>query len=171
MSEPKLNKLRLKPVNGEWQEGEAWQAYRKVYVETYVSGTPITDWHGRLVKFGRDAFKHAFTETARYREGMDHDAELSFIRAERMLWIKEVLAGNGGLTRVYRETLQDDRGNRRKRRRVYFVVNEMYVVVLDEPDDAAKPLQFVTAFRTTDPSYEQQIKRKKGIFIEEKKPA
>jgi len=171
MAERKLQKLRLKPA-----DGDLWKAYRKVYLETYVKDAAgqavlITDWHGRQVKFGHDAFRHAFTETARFREGMDHEAELSEIRAQRVLWIKDVLAGEAGLTRVYREHIDDPRGGRRKRRRIYFVVDELYVVVLDEPEDGAKALQFVSAFPTTDPQYERQIKAKRGIFVEEKKPA
>ena len=144
------------------------------WLQTYVKDAAghavlITDWRGRQVKFGHDAFRHAFTETARLREGLDHEIELSEIRAQRVLWIKEVLAGEAGLTRVYREQPDAPRGGRRKRRRVYYVVDERYVVVLDEPEDASQPMHFVTAFVTTDMQYEQQIKRKRGVLLEEKK--
>lgn len=159
--------LRLKP-----EDGNLWNAYRRVFNETYVrdtNGNPpsFTDWSGRPVKFGADSFTHAFTRNPNFRQGLDHAAELDRQRAERMLWIREVLNASAGTLRRYAEQFKE--GGKPKRRRIFYVVEEAYVVVLNEPPDTNQPLQFISAFPTVSRDYEREIKRKNGALMEEKR--
>lgn len=159
--------LRLKPA-----DGDLWHAYRRVFIETYVRDTngkePIfNDWTGRRVKFGPDNFEHAFTRNPGFRQGSNYTVELDPHRAERMLWIREVLGQTAGTLRRYAEQFHEQ--GRKKRRRVFYVVEEAYVVVLDEPEDGAKPLQFVSAYPTAGRDYEREIKRKGGALMEERR--
>lgn len=159
--------LRLKP-----QDGDLWKAYHQVFIETYVcdanGNVPIfTDWTGRQVKFGADSFKHAFTRNPHFRQGLNHVAELDRLRAERLLWIGEVLNASAGTLRRYTEQFKED--GKPKRRRVFYVVEEAYVVVLNEPLDTNQPLQFVTAYPTGSRDYEREIKRKNGALMEERR--
>lgn len=167
MAEHLWKLLRLKP-----EDGDLWKAYRRVFIETYVrdaSGNtpPFSDWSGRPVKFGVDGFAHAFTRNPNYRQGLDHVAALDRQRAERMLWIREVLNASAGTLRRYAEQFKE--AGRPKRRRVFYVVEESYVVVLNEPPDAEQPLQFVTAYPTANRDYEREIKRKNGALMEERR--
>ncbi len=88
-------------------------------------------------------------------------------RAQRVLWIKEVLAASAGDIRQYREQFMQDGGT--KRRRVFYVVEEAYVVVLDEPPDNDAPLQFVSAYPTAGRDYQKEIKRKGGMLIDSRR--
>lgn len=130
-------------------EGDALiNAYRQTYIETYVRSANgnfhnHTDWTGAPVKFPPWQFDHAFTATDRFREGMDHD-QFSLSRLQRLLWIKEVLAGNAGTIRRYAQVRKDSRGKPVKRR-TFIVCEEHYVVVLNDPAAPGRPLQFVTA--------------------------
>lgn len=56
-----------------------------------------------------------------------------------------------------------------KRRQVFYVVEEAYVVVLNEPSDPNAPLQFVTAYPTSDRGYDREIKRKGGVLIDSRR--
>lgn len=159
--------LRLKPA-----DGDLWKAYRKVFVETYVRDAAgnepmLTDWRGRRVMFYASNFKHAFTRNPNFREGLDHKVELDERRAQRVLWIKEVLAASAGDIRQYREQFMQDGGT--KRRRVFYVMEEAYVVVLDEPPDSDAPLQFVSAYPTAGRDYQKEIKRKGGMLIDSRR--
>ena len=131
-------------------------AYRNAYIETYVRASDgsqrvFSDWTGAQVTFSFRAFDHAFSSTIGFREGLDHDS-FSLSRAKRMLWIKEVLAGNTGTIRRYRQERNTDRG-RRAKRRTFVVCEENYVVVLNDPCKEGAPFQFVTAFYAADQDY------------------
>jgi hypothetical protein len=159
--------LRLKPA-----DGDLWKAYRHVYIETYVrDGNGVEphfqDWRGRPIKFGIDAFKHAFTRNPNFREGLNHSNELDLRRAERVLWIKEVLAVSAGTISLYREQFQQD--GKPKRRKLFYVIEEAYVVVFNEPSDPNAPLQFVSAYPTSDRDYVREIRRKNGALIEQRR--
>lgn len=159
--------LRLKPA-----DGDLWKAYRRVYVETYVRDKDgveplFHDWRGRPVKFGSDAFTHAFTRNPNFREGLNHSTELDLRRAERVLWIKEVLAVSAGTISLYLEQFKQD--NKPKRRKLFYVIEEAYVVVFNEPPDPHAPLQFVSAYPTSDRDYKLEIRRKNGALIEQRR--
>lgn len=159
--------LRLKPA-----DGDLWKAYRRVYVETYVRDRDgveplFRDWRGRPVKFGIDAFKHAFTRNPNFREGLHHSTELDLRRAERILWIKEVLEVSSGTISLYLEQFKQD--NKPKRRKLFYVVEEAYVVVFNDPPDPNAPLQFVSAYPTSDRDYKLEIRRKNGALIEQRR--
>lgn len=159
--------LRLKPA-----DGDLWKAYRCVYIETYVRDRngvePLFhDWRGRPIKFGIDAFKHAFTRNPNFREGLNHSTELDPRRAERVLWIKEVLAVSAGSISLYHEQFKQN--GKSKRRKLFYVIEEAYVVVLNEPSDPDAPLQFITAYPTSDRDYLREIRRKGGALIEQRR--
>lgn len=167
MAEHLWKLLRLKP-----QDGDLWKAYQRVFVETYVRDAEgnepeFTDWRGRQIKFGKASFKHAFTRNPNFRQGLDHCNELDLGRAERMLWIREVLNASAGNLMLYREQFED--GGKAKRRQVFYVIEEAYVVILNEPVDASKPLQFVSAFPAKSRDYQQEIKRKNGALIDQRR--
>lgn len=159
--------LRLKP-----QDGDQWKAYRRVFMETYVrdaqGNEPVfVDWRGRPIKFGAGSFKHAFTRNPNFRQGLDHENELDLRRAERILWIKEVLNVSAGTVLLYQEQFKEN--NRPKRRKLFFVIEEAYVVIFDEPPNPTLPLQFVSAYPTSDRDYQQEIRRKNGALIDQKR--
>ena len=159
--------LRLKPP-----DGNLWKAYRRVFIETYVrdpqGNEPVfTDWRGRPIKFGADSFKHAFTRNPNFRQGMEHENELDLRRAERMLWIREVLNVTAGTVLLYREQFAEN--NKPKRRRLFYVIEEAYVVIFNEPAEPSEPLQFVSAYPTSDRDYQQEIRRKNGALIEQRR--
>jgi len=163
--------LRLKPT-----DGNLWKAYRKVFIEAYVrdaqGNEPIFhDWRGRSIKFGADSFKHAFTRNPDFRQGLNHTNELDIRRAERVLWIREVLNISSGSILLYQEQFKD--GGKPKRRKLFYVIEEAYVVIFDDPPDPTKPLQFVSAYPTSDRDYRQEIRRKNGALIDQRrgKPA
>ncbi len=146
-------------------------AYRKVYLETYVmkpNGEIPTfhDWTGAQIKFPAFQFDHAFSETRRYREGLDHDG-FSLERAKRMLWIREVIQATNGTINRYASTRQSDRG-RRLKRRSFLVQEEKYLVVLNDPENKEKPFQFVTAFPIPSLDYLKEIKQS-SMLIETRK--
>lgn len=150
-------------------EGDALvQAYRQVYLDTYVKDSNgqarvFTDWAGAQVVFPSFQFDHAFSKTNGYRQGLDHD-QFSIERAKRMLWIQEVLAGSKGTINRYVQTTQTDRRKQLKRR-TFLVSEENYFVVLNDPSTAEKPFHFVTAYAITDLDYLQKLKRK-SVLIE-----
>lgn len=159
--------LRLKP-----QDGNLWKAYQQIFLETYVrdreGNEPLfTDWRGRGIKFGAGSFKHAFTRNPNFRQGLDHENELDLRRAERVLWIREVLNVSAGTVTLYREQFTEN--NKPKRRRLFYVIEEAYVVIFNEPPDSTEPLQFVSAYPTDDRNYQQEIKRKNGALIDQRR--
>lgn len=143
------------------------EAYRQVYIETYVRTSDgkevkLFDWMGNRVLFNPRTFDHAFSESTNYRfGGGNHDVPFSKKRARCILWIKEVLDASKGCIERRQQYRKDSRG-RSKKRRVLIVVEERYVVVLEE---RAKQnvLEFVTAF-TADESYLEKIRQKSGLM-------
>ena len=159
--------LRLKPA-----DGNLWSAYRKVFIDTYVrdavGNKPIfTDWRKRRVLFHESNFKHAFTRNPNFRSGLHHASELDIQRAQRILWIREVLAASAGTIHLYKQQFVE--GGDKKRRQVFYVLDEAYVVVLNEPETAGLPLQFISAYPTADRDYQQEIKRKNGVLIDSRR--
>lgn len=148
------------------------EAYRRVYIETYVrtsdgSAIELFDWMGNRVLFNPRTFNHAFSESTDYRfGGGNHDVPFSKKRARCILWIKEVLDASKGCIERRHQYRKDGRG-RSKKCRVLIAVEERYVVVLEERKER-KVLEFITAFPADD-SYLEKIRRESGL-LEIKKP-
>ncbi len=162
--------LRLKADS----EEELIEKYRKVFVETYVYSrdgqqVEIYDWHGNRIKFNERNFKHAFSEGSDYRFGGGvHDKPFSKNRARRILWIKEVLtATKGSIDRLHQ--LRPDSRGRQKKRRTLVVVEEKYVVVLEDSGKKGE-LQFITAF-PADAQYLLKIRRESSYMETKKSPS
>lgn len=153
-------------------EEELIEAYRKLYLETYVrsadgQAVELCDWTGLRVIFRPRAFDHAFSESTDYRFGSGvHTIPFSKKRARCMLWIKEVLSASKGTIERRQQFRKDSRG-RNSKRRVLIVVEERYVVVLEERHDPAT-LEFITAF-PADENYLMKIRRE-SLLLETKKP-
>ncbi|MBE0507614.1 MAG: hypothetical protein IBX50_13020 [Marinospirillum sp.] len=162
-------KLRLKADT----EENLIEAYRQVYLDTYVydeqgNRRVFTDWTGASIIFAAGAFDHAFSKAKNYRLGTCvHDGGFDHERARRILWIAEVLAASAGTIHRYTQSKKDSRGRDRKRR-TYVVVDESYVVVLDDPRKPDKPFTFVTAI-AANPSYVQTEIKQKAFLVEVKK--
>ncbi|WP_035383899.1 hypothetical protein [Ferriphaselus sp. R-1] len=144
-------------------------AYRKVYLETYVQAPDgqrvmLHDWTGAHVNFPPWQFDHAFSKTSQYREGLDHDT-FSLERAKRMLWIREVIQATNGTVFRYVGTRQSGRG-RQVKRRSFLVHEENYLVVLNDPDAEGKPFQFITAYPVYDLDYLKRIRRENTLLEE-----
>ena len=103
--------------------------------------------------------------TYRFGHG-EHDIPFSLGRAQRIMWIKEVLAATKGTIERRHQLRKDSRG-RQKKRRTLLVIEEQYCVVLEETKTMGV-LDFVTAFKA-DKSYLEKIQRKSAL-IETKKP-
>ncbi len=170
MSEHLWPLLRLKAVN----EEELIDKYRQVFVENYVRSADgeeieIYDWHGNRVKFDERNFRHAFSESSDYRFGGGfHDKPFSKKRARCILWIKEVLAVSKGTVDRLHQIRQDSRG-RTKKRRTLIVVEERYVVVLEESQKGGE-MHFITAF-PTDAQYLAKIRRESAYMETKKSPS
>jgi hypothetical protein len=152
-------------------EKELIEKYRQVFIENYVRSVDgqeieIFDWLGNRVKFHEDMFEHAFSESSDYRFGGGaHDKPFSKKRARYILWIKEVLAASkGSIDRLHQ--IRHDTRNRLKKRRTLIVIEERYVVVLEESGDRGL-LFFITAF-PADAQYLTKI-RKESAYMETKK--
>ena len=169
MAESLWPQLRLKANSKQ----ELIELYRSVYLETYVYDEQsrqriFEDWTGAKIIFSKDAFDHAFSKAINYRDGHGiHDAGFAEERARRMLWIAEVLKASAGNIQRYTQTVKDSRG-RQKKRRTYVVLEESYVVVLDDPRNPNEPYRFVTAIPATKDFIESQIKRQ-SFLCETKK--
>lgn len=157
-------------IKGDTDE-QVKEKYRDIFLTTYVK-TPggdeiiITDWNGNRILFSPFTFDHAFSEASDYRfSGEVHDIPFSPDRARRILWIKEALAVSAGTIERRHQVRRDSR-NRLKRRRVLLVVEEKYVIILEETDKG-KALSFVTAF-PANTSYLKKI-REDSALIETKK--
>lgn len=170
MSEHLWPLLRLQADTDE----ELKEAYRQVYLQTYVRNVDgqkieISDWQGKRIFFNAhpNFFEHAFTEHNNYRSSYGvHSDKLDKRRARCLLWIKEVLRGEVGTIERRHQTRKDDRGRLRKRRSL-IVVEERYVVVLEERK-GGDGLDFISAF----PANEGYIKnlRAESTLMETKKP-
>jgi hypothetical protein len=152
---------------------ELKEKYRDIFISTYVK-TPsgdkviITDWNGNRIHFSLFSFDHAFSEATDYRFGNGlHDKPFSYKRAHRVLWIKEVLAASAGTVERRHQIRKDSRG-RPKKRRVLIVVEEKYIVVLEETEKG-KVLNFISAF-PAETSYLEKIRRE-SVLIEIKNPS
>lgn len=150
------------------------EAYRQVYLRHYVQAEDgqrieIVDWLGNRIHFNGhpNFFEHAFTEHKNYRSSYGvHSNKLDKRRARCLLWIKEVLRGEAGTIERRHQTRKDDRGRLRKRRSL-IVVEEKYVVVLEERD-GGDGLDFISAF-PADEGYLKKL-RAESLLVEIKKP-
>lgn len=162
--------LRLKADS----DDELKEAYRQVYLENYVQASDgqrieISDWLGNNIHFNGhpNFFEHAFTEHKNYRSSYGvHSPKLDKRRARCVLWIKEVLRGEVGTIERRHQTRKDNRGRPRKRRSL-IVVEEKYVVVLEERD-GGDGLDFISAF-PADEGYLKKLRRE-SFLVETKKP-
>lgn len=146
MSEHLWPLLRLKADSGH----ELRKKYKEIYISTYLTSADgdavvIRDWLGNRILFDLITFDHAFSEGSDYRFGGGlHDIPFSQKRARRILWIKEVLAASGCTVERRHQIVKGSRG-KMKKRRVLIVLEERYVVVLEETG-REKELRFITAF-------------------------
>ncbi len=146
--------LRLKAEDEEALK----EMYRKVYVEEYVN-KKIYDFQGKRVIFSYSQFDHAFSESSNYKESYGvHDKPFSKKRARYIMWIKKVLnMESGNITYKF-----EHRSEMRKKKgkqvivRIYAVIEEKYVVVLDKKEDI---LYFITALPHDVNSYKNMEKR------------
>lgn len=107
-------------------------------------------------------------EATDYRFGSGvHDIPFSHKRARRVLWIKEALAASAGTIERRHQIRKDSRG-RPKKRRVLIVVEEKYVIVLEETEKGKEHI-FISAF-PADTSYIEKMRRE-SILIETKNPS
>ncbi|SEA68309.1 hypothetical protein SAMN05660420_02862 [Desulfuromusa kysingii] len=170
MSEHLWPLLRLKAES----DTETKEVYFKKYLETYVRSSDgqeieIVDWQGNRIFFNAhfNSFDHAFTENKNYRHSHGvHSKKICKNRARRLLWIKETLKGEVGTIERRQEFRKDGRG-RMKKRRTLVVLEERYVVVLEERNGRDE-YDFVSAF-PADENYLRRI-RKNSTLLETKKP-
>lgn len=138
MSEKVWPLLRLEADTQE----ELIEKYREVYVNEYVN-QEIFDFKGNRVIFPYKQFDHAFTESKDYRNSQGVHDRFSKKRARYILWIKKVLMKDTGKVDYkfeYRSEVREKRG-KRVIARIYAVIEEKYIVVLDKKEDK---LYFVT---------------------------
>jgi len=154
--------LRLKADTDE----ELKEKYRQVYIEEYVD-QEIYDFRGRRVIFPYSQFDHAFSESSNYRASFGiHDKPFSKKRARYILWIKRVLnleSGNISYTFEQRSETRKKKG-KQVIVRIFALIEEKYVVVLDEKDGK---LYFITAVPHDVNSYKRMSKR--SVCLEKKK--
>lgn len=161
MAESLWPQLRLKADS----EEELIEKYRQLYVQTYVYDEQgkqrvFQDWNGASITFAKGAFDHAFSKSKNYRQGSGvHDGGFAHNRARRILWIAETLRASAGTIQRYTQTVRNSRGIVKKRR-TYVVVEENYVVVLDDPRKAGDSYKFVTAIPATKSYIDSEIRRK-----------
>ena len=114
-------------------------------------------------------FDHAFSESSDYRfKPGFHDKPLSKKRARRVLWIKEVLSASKGSIDRLHQVKSDNRG-RPKKRRALIVIEESYIVVLEESRKRGE-LFFITAF-PADAQYLTKIRRESSYMETKKSPS
>lgn len=102
--------LRLKAEDEEALK----EAYRQVYLETYVqardgSRIEMYDWVGNRVFFHAGTFEHAFSESENYRFSSGVHTRFSARRARCVLWIKEVLSATKGTIERRHQIRKDSR--------------------------------------------------------------
>lgn len=147
-------------------EKELKEKYRQVYIEEYVE-QKIYNFQGKRVIFAYSQFDHAFSESSDYKTSMGvHDKPFSKKRAKYILWIKKVLSIDSGQVEYSFEHRSEMRTKKGKQVvvRIYAVVEEKYVVVLDQKGDE---LYFITALPHDKSSYQKMIKR--SVCLEYKK--
>jgi hypothetical protein len=161
--------LRIKGAS----DDEVREKYREIFVSTYVKTKDgeeinITDWNDNRIRFSLLTFDHAFSEATDYRFSYGvHNVPFSYKRACRILWIKEALSASAGTIERRSQLRRDSRGRTRKRR-VLIVVEERYVVVLED-SGKTKELNFISAF-PADTSYLEKIRRESAL-LETKNPS
>jgi len=170
MTEHLWSLLRLKaPTDDELKE-----KYRQVYIETYVvdqdgNDIELYEWGGRRVRFNKHAFDHAFSKSSDFKLSSGiHDIPFCKDRARRILWIKEVLCASAG-TIERRASMRRDSRNRLKKNRVLLVVEEKYVVVLEDKKGAGD-LYFITAYPATRDYIKNVIERESTMLEIKKAP-
>jgi len=134
------------------------EMYREVYIEEYVN-QEIYDFQGRRVIFSYSQFDHAFSESSNYKESYGvHDKPFSKKRARYIMWIKKVLNMESGNITYKFEQRSEVKKKKGKQVivRIYAVIEEKYVVVLDKKEDA---LYFITALPHNVNSYKNMEKR------------
>ena len=147
-------------------EEELKEKYREVYIKEYVN-QEIYDWMGNRVIFHRFTFDHAFSSSSNYRFSYGHhDNSFCEKRARHILWIKEVLKASKGTIERRHEVIKGSR-NKIKKRRILCVIEEKYVVVLEEKE--TNTLEFVTAFLADKNWYNREFKKKSLIEIKKGK--
>ena len=146
--------LRLKAKN----DKELKEMYRQVYIEEYVN-QEIYDYRGRRVIFAYSQFDHAFSESSNYRTSFGvHNKPFSKKRARYIRWIKKVLKLEPGDISYTFEQRSETRKKKGKQVvvRIFAVIEEKYVVVLDEKDGL---LYFITAVPHDVNSFKNMSKR------------
>lgn len=152
---------------------ERKEACKKIFLTNYVRDEQgnriiITNWEGKTVHFNEHIFEHAFSESSNYRfsNGI-HNKPLSERRAARILWIKEVLLASGCTIEVYGHIQPDSRGRARKRR-VFLVTEEKYVVILEIRNNGE--YDFISAYPADDNYINEKKRTKAWKLLEIKKP-
>ncbi len=153
--------LRLKAST----KAELKEKYRQVFIEEYVN-KEHKDWNGQKVLFHKFTFDHAFSSSNDYRFSYgEHENDFCDRRARCILWIREVIIASKGTVERRHEVVKDSR-NRMKKRRVLCVLEEKYVVILNEKDNGQ--LEFVTAFLADKNWYNKKFKVKALIEIKKR---
>ena len=145
--------LRLKADS----EDELKAKYLEVYMKEYVD-QEVYDFQGNRVIFSYSQFEHAFSESDDYRNSHGVHDRFSKKRARYILWIKKVLAKESGGVVYHLEHRSETRKKKGKRvvARIYAVVEEKYIVVLDQKEGA---LYFITGVPHDANSYKRMIER------------
>lgn len=154
-------------------EEELIEKYRQVYLDTYVydeqgNKKTFADWNGASITFSAGAFDHAFSKAKNHRFGTGvHDGGFAPERARRILWIAEALKASAGTIQRYAQTVTNSRGEEKKRR-TYVVVEESYVIVLDDPRKEGDSYKFVTAIPANESYIKSEI-RQRAFLVETKR--
>lgn len=162
MSEKVWPLLRLQADSDE----ELKEKYRERYIEEYVN-QKIYDFNGTRVIFSYSQFDHAFSESSNYRTSFGvHDKPFSKKRARYLLWIKKVLMIDPGNIEYRFEQRSEMKTKRGKRvvTRIYAVIEEKYVIVLDKKEDE---LYFITGIPHDINSYKKMVER--SVLLKNKK--
>ncbi len=126
--------MTLPPLLNLPNEGSYLNHFNRVYRPRASS---IVTFDGIVVKFSRENFYHAFyTESIR---GSGVKDTFSFGRAERMDWIRYVLASDS--MELYRRVMTS-----RKIRRISLEASTPYAVVIELRNNNANIAGFVTAY-------------------------
>ncbi len=158
-------------------ESELYDAYYQCYCDNYLwnaDGSNIvhSDWRGTGVRFAPGKFEHAFSNSSDYKAHGGHDDGLSIERARRILWIRQVLAGDlsAGEIHLRRSASRLDVRGRSVVRQTYLVPSELYIVVLDQRlSGAAKGQWFFHTAYPTDASYFHDVAMKEGAHLDTRK--
>ena len=120
---------------------KAWNYFNAEYAQK-----EIKDYRGQKVTgFTEERFKHVISGSTDFRTVYIHDVPFVDERAERIPWINPTLTASDCEVEVRKETRRDSR-NRRRKSRLYLVVEKQFVVVLEEDKTA---LRFRTAYPVT----------------------